>query len=81
MLFYHQFYRRGFKTMIQEFFAVTMNSVYRVRADGGDGNISVEKIASRGYSKIAVGEKLQGGTMLAICKWLQMYFPEVSGWD
>ncbi len=50
-----------------EFFAVTETSVYSVRDERDeDGVPIVEKIALRGESKVAVGQKLKGGRYVGV---------------
>jgi hypothetical protein len=62
---------------LKEFFAVTETSLYRVVAFGEDGRYPcAEKLALKGDSKVLVGATLKGGSMLAIAKHLQFYFPE-----
>lgn len=62
---------------LDEFFAVTTTSLYRVKAFGEDGHYPcAEKLALNGDSKVLVGATLKGGTMLAVAKHLQFYFPE-----
>ncbi len=63
--------------MLKEFFAVTKTSVYHAKAQGKNGYPSVKKIAVHGDSNSPpVGYQLQGGTMVAICKQLIVFFPE-----
>lgn len=65
--------------MIHEFFAVTTTSIYRVKDCSNGRRSEAVKIALRGKSKFPVGHKLQGGTMIAICKSLIAYVPEGGG--
>lgn len=72
--------------MLKEFFAVTSShqsaSLYHVGEDDGSQYHSpyAEKLALRGSSKVAVGERLRGREMLAICKQLVCYTPEGGGY-
>jgi len=61
---------------LEKFYAVTKTSVYEVVAKDKDGNPYAIKIALHGKSKFGIGEKLNGGTMLAIAKSLQFFIPE-----
>ncbi|MBI5732525.1 hypothetical protein HY967_01010 [Candidatus Jorgensenbacteria bacterium] len=67
--------------VLNEFFAVTKTSVYRVTADGGDGLPMVLKIAVKGKSDIPVGHELIKAAMVAICKILITYVPEAGELD
>lgn len=59
--------------MLKEFFAVTLTSVYHVKA----GMPSAEKILGNGLpSNVPLGGQLNGGTMIAICSFLVIYYPE-----
>jgi hypothetical protein len=63
--------------MLKQFWAVTLNSVYRVEAPR-DGEASVTKVAHRGTltdEDWPLGKDLSEGRMLAICRWLQTYYP------
>jgi hypothetical protein len=60
------------------FYAVTATSVYRVELVGKDAPKLV-KIACRGESGVAVGTELSNGTMVAVCRHVQLYFPEGGG--
>ena len=66
--------------MLNGFFVVTTTSVYQVRDKDKHGYPSAEKIALKGESSFSVGHKLEGGTMIAICKNLVTYFPEKYSW-
>ena len=65
--------------MLKEFFTVTMTSIYHVKDSDEYGCPSAVKIALNGESKFPVGTRLRGGSMLAICQYLQMYIPEGGG--
>lgn len=65
--------------MLQEFFAVTGTSVYHVKAKGDDGYPVAEKIVLRGGSDVLVGQRLENGTMVAVCNMLVAYIPEGGG--
>ena len=55
--------------VLQEFFAVTMTSVYRVGAIKNEHRQpTVEKIALRGGSVIGIGSQLTGGSVVGITK-------------
>ena len=67
--------------MVNEFYVVTLTSLYHVIARGEDSPAPVaEKIALKGESGLPVGHRLKGGTMIAICKFLMPYIPEGCGW-
>lgn len=59
---------------LEIFFAVTVNSVYRIITCDKDHWPYLEKIA--GGNGLPVGTKLNNGPMLAIAKNLQLYYPE-----
>ncbi len=67
--------------VLQEFFAVTMTSVYHVSATKDERSQPiVEKIALRGESAIGIGNRLTGGsvvgiTRLGILLYLEDYSP------
>ena len=66
--------------MLKRFFAVTEMSVYEIKSDNkAGGSPEVKKIIQRGESSVSVGQCLEGGTMVAICKFIIMYFPEKYG--
>ena len=65
--------------MLDEFYVVTLTSVYHVKAKDNDGYPSAVKIAAKGKSKVSVGQKLLNGDMVGICKFLTMYYPEKYG--
>lgn len=67
--------------MLKKFFVVTTTSVYEVCDKSGKGNPNplVKKIALKGKSEIKIGDCLNGGTMVAICKFLMVYIPEKYG--
>jgi len=65
--------------MLNEFYAVTMTSAYHVKDADEKGMPIVEKIALKTVSPTSVGQRLTGGSMVAICKSLIMYFPEKYG--
>lgn len=66
-------------SVLPEFFAVTLTSLYRVR-HAGAADAEVVKIALRGKSSIAVGERLNTSPMMvAVCQSLQMFIPERYG--
>lgn len=63
--------------MIEQFFAVTMTSVYHVTDKGDRGHFpTAKKIALSGKSVVPIGGKLQGGTLIAICCFLLSFIPE-----
>lgn len=66
--------------MISEFYAVTMTSLYHVKEKGEDDKPEVRKILKKDKSRVRIGQKLTGGTMVGICKWLMVYIPEGHGW-
>lgn len=65
---------------LHEFYAVTISgSLYRVsdKLDTQTFSPIVEKIGLKGESRIAVGERLTGGSMVGLTKYgLQMYSPD-----
>ncbi|MBI4155761.1 MAG: hypothetical protein HY507_00835 [Candidatus Zambryskibacteria bacterium] len=66
--------------MLNEFYAVTMHSIWYVRAREENGNrLLVVKIAAHKECKKPAGARLQGGDMLSIGKKLMMYIPEGGG--
>ena len=67
--------------MLSEFYAVTKTSVYHVNSRNEEENAPyLEKIAIRGESEIAVGEKLQYGYMVALTGiGIILYVPEGGG--
>jgi hypothetical protein len=67
------------KKKLSKFFAVTSTSIYEVKSNDGTGNPVAKKIALKGESLIKVGDCLRGGTMIAICEYLVVYFPEKYG--
>lgn len=64
---------------LNEFYAVTMTSIYHVQ--GNAGSVSAIKIALKGTSRVSVGFDLTKGHggMIAICDCLQAYIPEGGG--
>lgn len=52
--------------MLEQFFAVTLTSLYRVSAEKDKNIPIVEKISKRAPSKIEVGEMLRGGYEVGI---------------
>jgi len=66
--------------MLHLFYAVTLTSVYEVKAKDRDGCPSATKIALRGESHIKVGEKLEKSMMISIGSNLTAFIPEGSGW-
>jgi hypothetical protein len=68
--------------MINEFFAVTMTSLYHVTATSRDGSASAEKIAIKGESKLPVGTRLEhgDGRLVAIRRGLLAFIPEGGGY-
>lgn len=66
--------------MKNEFYAVTMTSVYHVLYDDEPArHLEVTKIISKRESDLPVGYQLTGGYMLSIGKYLIMYVPEGGG--
>jgi hypothetical protein len=65
---------------INEFYAVTLTSVYHVRALG-NYRASAVKIALKGNSQVQVGHDIAEGGMIAICRDLQGYVPEKYGFS
>jgi len=62
---------------LKEFFAVTMNSVYKVAAYGEDDCPYAEKIAaSKNGGSIKLGDRIDNAPMMAIARRLQFYYPE-----
>jgi hypothetical protein len=66
------------EVFLTSFWAVTATSVYRVDLAGEDAPKLV-KIACRSQSRIAVGEEVADGSMVAVCRHVQLYFPEGGG--
>jgi hypothetical protein len=66
---------------IQEFFAVTLTSVYEVSTKGPYGGALAKKIALHGESTCEIGGTLNNGYMIAICDRLIAYVPEGGGKD
>lgn len=64
--------------MLNELYAVTLTSVYKVSA-GDSYTASAVKIALTGKSNFPVGKKLEGGYRIAICSFLLAYVPEKYG--
>ena len=70
------------KTYLMSFYAVTLTSVYQARIGTDNPKEEVPaliKIAKKGSGKIDIGMVVSNGTMVAICKHLQMFIPEGSG--
>lgn len=67
--------------ILSEFFAVTLTSIYKVRAHGDNGELSpyAEKIAIKGESSFPLGHRIDDGSMIAITKSLQAFVPEGHG--
>lgn len=65
--------------MIHKFFAVTTKSIYQVKDTCKDRGLEAVKIALKAKSEFPIGRKLEGGTMIAICKNLIAYIPEGGG--
>ena len=62
---------------MEKFFAVTIHSVYEVVAYNESDCPYIKKIATnKEKSSIPVGGRIDNGSMLAIAKYLQFYFPE-----
>lgn len=62
--------------ILEKFYAVTKTSIYEVYAMDENKHPYALKIELKGKSKVQKGEKINGGTMLAIAKNLQFYIPE-----
>lgn len=66
--------------MLSEFYAVTQTSVYHVTEKGDNGiHPAATKIALMGNSPLPIGSKLEGGTLIAICRYLLAFVPEGGG--
>lgn len=66
--------------MLHLFYAVTLTSVYEVKAkDGEFGYPSATKIALKGESEIKIGEKLEKSAMISVGRQLQAFIPEGGG--
>lgn len=70
---------RRFVMTIEEFFAVTQTSVYKIQAKGKDGCPLVVKIALHGDSVIPVGHELKNTDMVSVGKNIIGYIPEKYG--
>jgi len=64
-------------SMINQFFVVTMTSVYEVSCK--DGNGVVTKKMLRGESEVGIGIVLPGGPMVSIGRQIIMFIPEGGG--
>jgi hypothetical protein len=67
------------ENVLKSFFAVTKTSVYEAIIADADNVPFLKKIALRGQSNVLTGGKITNGTMLAICRHLQLFIPEGSG--
>ena len=69
--------------MLETFFAVIASdggtSIYKVVAEDEHGHPYAEKVFLQGTSPIAVGKKLDRGSMLAVCRRLIPFIPEGGG--
>jgi hypothetical protein len=45
----------------------------------GEGAPKLVKISCRGQSKVSAGTELADGSMVAVCRHMQLYFPEGGG--
>ncbi|MDD5341139.1 MAG: hypothetical protein PHC97_01740 [Patescibacteria group bacterium] len=65
--------------IFEKFYAVTGTSIYEVYAKDENGHPYAVKIELKGESKVQKGERVNGGTMLAIATNLQFYINEGRG--
>jgi len=65
--------------ILNEFFAVTLTSVYKAVIYGENVVPYLLKISARRESKMLVGAKIDNGTMISVGCYLVLFIPEGSG--